>query len=152
MLEIDRMKKLIERLNKYRDAYYNQNKSLISDREYDSLFDQLCEMEKKYGIVLSNSPTQNVGYTVVSGLKKVKHNHQLLSLDKTTEIDEFVKFFDGKECLLMAKLDGLTCSLYYNNGQLIRAETRGDGEIGEDITHNAKMFSNIPLTIDYSVN
>lgn len=150
MNRIDEIKELVERLNKYRDAYYNQNKSLISDREYDSLFDQLCDMEKKYGIVLSNSPTQNVGYTVVSGLKKVKHNHQLLSLDKTTEIDEFVKFFDGKECLLMAKLDGLTCSLYYNNGQLIRAETRGDGEIGEDITHNAKMFSNIPLTIDYS--
>ena len=149
MFEIDRMKELIERLNKYRDAYYNQNKSLISDREYDSLFDQLCETEKKYGIVLSNSPTQNVGYTVVSELKKVKHNHPLLSLDKTTDEKEFIKFFGEKDCLLMAKLDGLTCSLYYNDGKLIRAETRGDGETGEDITNNARAFANIPLTIDY---
>ena len=149
MFEIDRMKELIERLNKYRDAYYNQNESLISDREYDSLFDQLCEMEKKYGIVLSNSPTQNVGYAVVSELKKVKHNHPLLSLDKTTDEKEFIKFFGEKDCLLMAKLDGLTCSLYYNDGKLIRAETRGDGETGEDITNNARAFANIPLTIDY---
>ena len=149
MFEIDRMKELIEKLNKYRDAYYNQNESLISDREYDSLFDQLCEMEKKYGIVLSNSPTQNVGYTVVSELKKVKHNHPLLSLDKTTDEKEFIKFFCVFYCLLMAKLDGLTCSLYYNDGKLIRAETRGDGETGEDITNNARAFANIPLTIDY---
>ena len=149
MFEIDRMKELIEKLNKYRDAYYNQNESLISDREYDSLFDQLCETEKKYGIVLSNSPTQNVGYTVVSELKKVKHNHPLLSLDKTTDEKEFIKFFGEKDCLLMAKLDGLTCSLYYNDGKLIRAETRGDGETGEDITNNARAFANIPLTIDY---
>lgn len=149
MNRIDEIKELIERLNKYRDAYYNQNKSLISDREYDSLFDQLCNMEKEYGIVLSNSPTQNTGYTVVSSLKKVKHNHPLLSLDKTTDEKEFIEFFGEKDCLLMAKLDGLTCSLYYNNGKLIRAETRGDGETGEDITNNARAFSNIPLTIDY---
>jgi len=149
-LYVEQIKDLIERLNKYRDAYYNDNQSLISDMEYDSLYDQLVEMENKYGVIMSNSPTQTVGYDVVSELKKVKHNHPLLSLAKTTEITKFVDYFRNQgNMLLMAKLDGLTCSLYYNNGELVRAETRGNGEIGEDITHNAKMFSNIPLHIDY---
>lgn len=149
MTKLDDIKKLITRLNKYRDFYYNKNESLITDMEYDKLYDQLVQLEEETGIILSNSPTQNAGYTVVSGLKKVKHNHPLLSLDKTTDEKEFIKFFGTKDCLLMAKLDGLTCSLYYNNGKLIRAETRGDGETGEDITNNARAFSNIPLTIDY---
>lgn len=149
MTKLDDIKELITRLNKYRDFYYNKNESLITDMEYDKLYDQLVQLEEETGIILSNSPTQNAGYTVVSGLKKVKHNHPLLSLDKTTDEKEFIKFFGTKDCLLMAKLDGLTCSLYYNNGKLIRAETRGDGETGEDITNNARAFSNIPLTIDY---
>ena len=149
MTKLDDIKELITRLNKYRDFYYNKNESLITDMEYDKLYDQLVQLEEETGIILSNSPTQNAGYTVVSGLKKVKHNHPLLSLDKTTDEKEFIKFFGTKDCLLMAKLDGLTCSLYYNNGKLIRAETRGDGEMGEDITNNARTFANIPLTIDY---
>ena len=143
------IKDLIDRLNTYRNAYYNDNVSLISDREYDALYDQLIKLEEKTGIILSNSPTQSVGYTVASKLKKVKHNHPLLSLNKTTDEEEFLDYFDGKKFIMMAKLDGLTCSLTYKDGQLIRAETRGDGETGEDITQNAKMFSNLPLSIPY---
>lgn len=150
MSKASEIKTLVYRLNIYRDAYYNHNQSYITDKEYDNLFDKLVEMEKETGIILSNSPTQTVGYTTVSNLQKVKHNHPLLSLDKTTDIKEFVDFFKRKYMLLMAKLDGLTCSLYYDGGRLIRAETRGNGEIGEDITHNAKAFSNIPLSIPYS--
>ena len=143
------IKELIEKLNKYRDAYYNNNESLISDHEYDNLFDQLLELEKQTGIILSNSPTQTVGYSAVSSLKKVKHNHPLLSLNKTTEIDKFVDYFKGHDSVIMAKLDGLTCSLLYRNGSLVQAESRGNGEIGEDITNNARAFSNIPLHIPY---
>ena len=150
MFDVAEMKELVEKLNKYRDAYYNQNTSLITDREYDSLYDKLCQMERESGLILSNSPTQSVGYAVSSKLEKVKHNHPLLSLDKTTEINEFADYFKGRDCLLMAKLDGLTCSITYKNGKLFRAETRGDGEIGEDITVNARVFSNLPLTIPYN--
>lgn len=150
MFDVVGMKELVEKLNKYRDAYYNQNTSLITDREYDSLYDKLCQMERESGLILSNSPTQSVGYTVSSKLEKVKHSHPLLSLDKTTEINEFADYFKGRDCLLMAKLDGLTCSITYKNGKLFRAETRGDGEIGEDITVNARVFSNLPLTIPYN--
>lgn len=143
----DRIIELVTLLNKYRDAYYNNNNSLITDKEYDNLYDELVKLEKEQGLVLANSPTRTVGYEVVSELKKVKHNHPLLSLDKTTDIEEFRTFFNGKPTLLMAKMDGLTCSLFYKDGKLIRAESRGDGEIGEDITHNAKTFINVPMEI-----
>ena len=149
MFDVAEMKELVEKLNKYRDAYYNQNTSLITDREYDSLYDKLCQMEVENGLILSNSPTQSVGYTVSSKLEKVKHNHPLLSLDKTTDTQEFLDFFGGKEFILMAKLDGLTVSIKYDKGKFVSAETRGDGEIGEDISHNAPMFKNLPLTIPY---
>ena len=145
----DRTKELVELLNKYRNAYYNENISLISDKEYDELFDELIKLEEEHGVILANSPTQTVGYEVVSQLKKVKHNHPLLSLGKTTEIDEFVKFFGGKDMHLMAKLDGLTCSILYQDGKLVRAESRGDGETGEDITHNARVFANLPMEIPF---
>ena len=150
MYEFVLIKALVEKLNEWRDAYYNQDVSLVSDREYDAQFDKLVELEKKTGIILSGSPTQTVGYTVSSKLEKVKHNHLLLSLDKTTDINEFMDYFKGHDCLVMAKLDGLTCSITYKDGRLFRAETRGDGEIGEDITQNAKMFANLPLTIPFS--
>ena len=149
MSKIDTIKDLITRLNKYRDSYYNRNESLISDKEYDSMFDKLIELEKETGIVFSNSPTQTVGYTSVSQLKKVKHNHPLLSLDKTTDIAEFTDYFDNHDSLVMAKLDGLTCSLLYSSGEFVRAESRGDGETGEDITHNAKVFANLPMKIPF---
>lgn len=146
---INRIKKLVALLNTYRDAYYNRNESLVSDKEYDMLFDELADLEQEQGLILANSPTQSVGYTSLSQLQKVKHSHPLLSLGKTTDIDEFIKYFDNKNCLIMAKLDGLTCSLAYDKGKLIRAESRGDGEIGEDITHNAKVFSNLPTEIPF---
>ena len=149
MDELSKIKELIERLNYYRDMYYNHDRSLISDREYDSLFDQLTALEYKTGILYPNSPTQSVGYKSVSKLNKVTHNHKLLSLDKTTDINEFISFFGDKPFILMPKLDGLTCSIIYRNGELYSAESRGDGIVGEDITHNAMAFSNLPKTIPY---
>lgn len=149
MDELSKIKELIERLNYYRDMYYNHDRSIISDREYDSLFDQLTALEHKTGILYPNSPTQSVGYKSVSKLNKVTHNHKLLSLDKTTDINEFISFFGDKPFILMPKLDGLTCSIIYRNGELYSAESRGDGIIGEDITHNAMVFSNLPKTIPY---
>lgn len=149
MDELSKIKELIGKLNYYRDMYYNHDRSLISDREYDSLFDQLTALEHKTGILYPNSPTQSVGYKSVSKLNKVTHNHKLLSLDKTTDINEFISFFGDKPFILMPKLDGLTCSIIYRNGELYSAESRGDGIVGEDITHNAMAFSNLPKTIPY---
>ncbi len=143
------VKQLVDKLNTYRDAYYNENKSLISDREFDTLYDQLEELEKETGIIYANSPTQTPGYTAVSALEKVTHNHPLLSLAKTKDLDEFINYFEGRPVVVMAKLDGLTASLKYENGKLVSAETRGNGVVGELITHNAKTFTNIPLTINY---
>ena len=144
-----RIIELVSLLNEYRDAYYNRNESLVSDKEYDMLFDELVKLEQQQGLILANSPTQTVGYNVVSQLKKVTHNHPLLSLGKTTEIQEFYDYFKGLPMLLMAKMDGLTCSLLYRDGKLVRAESRGDGETGEDITHNAKVIVNLPLEIPF---
>lgn len=149
IFKTNRIIELVSLLNKYRDAYYNRNESLVSDKEYDMLFDELVKLEQEQGLILANSPTQTVGYEVVSQLKKVTHNHPLLSLGKTTEIQEFYDYFKGLPMLLMAKMDGLTCSLLYRDGKLVRAESRGDGETGEDITHNAKVIVNLPLEIPF---
>lgn len=149
IIKTNRIIELVSLLNKYRDAYYNNNESFVSDKEYDTLFDELVKLEQEQGLILANSPTQTVGYEVVSQLKKVTHNHPLLSLDKTTEIQEFYEYFKGLPMLLMAKMDGLTCSLLYRDGKLVRAESRGDGETGEDITHNAKVIINLPLEIPF---
>lgn len=146
--KINRIKNLIIKLNQYRDSYYNKSISVISDYEYDKLFDELKSLEKETGIIMVNSPTQTVGYEVKSKLEKVKHSHPMLSLDKTKSIDDLKEFAGNQICLLMNKLDGLTILLTYEKGKLIRAETRGNGEEGEDITHNAKAFSNIPLNIN----
>lgn len=149
MEKVKRIKELVKQLNEYRDAYYNEARPVISDVEYDKLFDELSELEKETGVVYTNSPTQTVGYVVKSELKKVKHSHPMLSLDKTKSVDDLVKFAGDKDCILSLKMDGLTCLLTYENGELVQGETRGDGEIGELITHNARVFENIPLTIDY---
>lgn len=149
MSDIQRIKELVSKLNVYRDAYYNQQSPIISDLEYDLLFDELNSLEESTGIILSNSPTVTVGYEVKSELKKIKHSHPMLSLDKTKSIDELKKFAGDKDCLISLKCDGLTVLLTYENGELIQAETRGNGEEGEIITHNAKVFENIPLRIDY---
>lgn len=150
MDKIKRLKELTEQLNQYRKSYYNNSKSLVSDKQYDNLFDELQKLEEETGIVMPNSPTKTVGYEVKSKLKKVKHSHSMLSLDKTKSVDDLKNFAGEKDCLLMCKMDGLTVLLTYENEELIQAETRGNGEEGEIITHNAKVFENIPLHIDYT--
>ena len=149
MNKIERLKELTEQLNYYRDSYYNNSESLISDKQYDDLFDELQSLEEETGIAISNSPTKTVGYKVKSKLEKVKHSHPMLSLDKTKSQDDLVKFSNGKDCILSLKLDGLTVLNTYEDGVLCQAETRGNGEEGEIITHNAKVFDNLPLNIPY---
>lgn len=149
MNKIERIKELTKQLNQYRDSYYNNSISEISDKEYDDLFDELKKLEEETNIVMANSPTHTVGYEVKSKLEKVKHSHPMLSLDKTKSVEDLKKFAGDKDCLLMCKMDGLTVLLTYEKGEIIQAETRGNGEEGEIITHNAKMFENIPLHIDY---
>lgn len=149
MEKINRVRELVSKLNKYRDSYYNDSDSQISDYEYDILFDELKKLEDETGCVMSNSPTQTVGYEVKSALEKHKHSHPMLSLDKTKSVSDLIKFAGDRDCLLMHKLDGLTVLLTYENGILELAETRGNVEEGEIITHNAKVFKNIPLTIPY---
>ena len=145
--DVQSMKRIVNLLNTYRDAYYNDGVSLVTDLVYDNMMDNLKAVEENTGIVLSNSPTRTVGYEVRSALPKVKHDHPMLSLDKTKDIGEIVKFLSNKPTIVMAKMDGLTCSLKYVNGKLVSAETRGDGAIGEDITHNSQVIRGIPMQI-----
>lgn len=142
------MENLIDNLNIATIAY-DKGEPLISDKEYDDMWFALKTMEEETGIVLPNSPTHTIRYEVVNKLKKVEHNHPMLSLDKTKDIKVIESFLRGKDWIIMAKMDGLTCSLRYLDGKLVSAETRGDGIIGEDITHNAKVISSIPKTIKY---
>lgn len=148
MNKVNRIKELVKLLNHYRNEYYNNSHSVVSDFEYDQLFDELAQLESETGFVMAVSPTQTVGYEVKSELNKVKHNHPMLSLDKTKSIDDVIAFLSGKEGIVMAKEDGLTCSLRYLNGKLVSAETRGNGEIGEDVLHCVKTIKNVPLTIE----
>lgn len=143
------MHSLVFRLNVYRDAYYNKQKSLVSDKEYDDLYDELVKLEEETGTILSNSPTQTVGYEVKSELSKVVHNHPMLSLDKTKDVADLVSFLGDHWGVLMCKMDGLTISLRYLGGELVSAETRGNGEVGEDVLHTVKAFKNVPLRIPY---
>ncbi len=149
MNKIERIQILTKELNQYRHEYYNLNKPTVSDRTYDNLFDELHSLELETGFALSNSPTQSVGYTVLSKLQKRQHPTPLKSLDKTKSIDELNKFRQDHAVIIMLKADGLTVELDYDNGQFIGGYTRGNGEIGEDISHNCKVFKNIPLTIPY---
>ena len=146
--KINRIKFLVHQLNYYRNQYYNNSVSAISDQEYDEMFDELQELEQTAGFIMSNSPTQTVGYDVVSELQKVKHSHPMLSLSKTKSLEELNQFVGGRPAVISCKLDGLTVLLTYEDGELVQAETRGNGELGELITHNAKVFDNIPLHID----
>ena len=146
---MNEIRQLVEQLNEYRNSYYNDNYSMVSDKEYDLLFDRLCELEKTTGIIYANSPTITVGYTAVSQLNKVKHDHPLLSLAKETDVKKFTDYFGNQKVTVMAKMDGLTCSLHYKDGELQLAESRGDGHIGEDITHNVRTFTNLPTKIPY---
>lgn len=138
----------IEFLNKHTQLY-EANTPKITDKEWDSIYFELQELEKKTGIIYPDSPTQRIHYEIVNSLKKVIHNHLMLSLEKTKDISEILDFIDNKSFVIMPKMDGLTCSLRYVNGELVGAETRGDGKIGEDILHNAKVLNNIPQKISY---
>lgn len=149
MDERDRIKDLIEILNKASYFYYNTT-PIMTDYEWDKLYDELKRLERETGIIFGNSPTQNVGYVVSEKLKKVKHNHLMLSLDKTKNIDELKKFIENNDCIASVKCDGLTLTLRYLNGELREAETRGDGANGEDVLQNALMIKNIPKNIPYS--
>ena len=149
MTDIERIKELCQLLNHHRNQYYNENNSEISDQEYDRLFDELKEKEDKTGFCLANSPTQTVGYLVQSKLKKTTHEYPMLSLDKTKSPDELIEFVGNRSAIIMLKMDGLTVCCTYENGSLVKAESRGDGAVGEDITINAKTFCNLPQTIPY---
>lgn len=140
---------LVTKLNRYRHEYYNLAAPSVSDAVYDHLFDELQELEKKTGIILSNSPTQTVGAAPVSSLKKVKHTIPLLSLDKTKQMEELLEMAGRSASLLMLKLDGLTVKLCYEDGRLVEASTRGDGETGEMVTHNIPAFYNVPVSIPH---
>lgn len=142
-----RIEELVKKLNEASKAYYRQDREIMSNREYDRLYDELVSLEKESGIVLSTSPTVNVGYEVVSNLPKERHPSPMLSLDKTKEVSELESWLGDKQGLLSQKLDGLTVVLTYEGGSLVKAVTRGDGITGEVITANARTFENIPLTI-----
>ena len=149
MDKIDRIKELTELLNKASDAYYNTGNTIMEDREFDALVEELRKLEQETGFVMATSPTHKVGYEVKSELQKVTHNHPMLSLAKTKNWNEFIQYFGNKDVIGMLKMDGLTCSLRYINGELVSAETRGNGEIGEDILHNIKTVKTVPQKIPY---
>ena len=145
---VNKIKNLVKELN-YHTKLYDQGTPVISDLEWDAMYFELFNLENLTGFYLPDSPTQRINYNVVNDLKKVKHNHPMLSLQKTQSIDEINAFIGDKEYIIMLKVDGLTCSLGYEDGKLVSAETRGDGEVGEDILHNALVVKNIPKKIAY---
>ena len=145
--EQSRMKELTEILNRASEAYYNKDTEIMSNFEYDKLYDELSELEKRTGIVLAGSPTVHVGYSAADELPKERHESPMLSLDKTKDRNALAQWLGDKEGLLSWKLDGLTVVLTYENGTLVKAVTRGNGEIGEVITDNARVFKNLPLHI-----
>ncbi len=147
--KILRMKELVGILSEAGKAYYQESRELMSNYEYDKLYDELLSLEKETGVVLSSSPTQNVGYQVLSELPKEAHDSPMLSLDKTKDVAALQDWIGDQAGLLSWKLDGLTIVLTYDHGTLQKAVTRGNGEIGEVITNNARVFSNIPLNIAY---
>ena len=146
---LHRIKELVEILNRAGRAYYSEGIEIMSNFEYDALYDELKALEKKTGYVMSDSPTVNVGYEVLSELPKERHEKPMLSLEKTKSVEELADWLGDQKGILSWKMDGLTIVLTYNDGMLIKAVTRGNGEIGEVITNNAKVFQNIPVTIPF---
>ena len=145
---INQIKELINELN-YHTKLYDEGNPVISDKEWDDLYFKLYDLENETGIFLPESPTQSINYQILNELNKVEHNHSMLSLQKTKSVDELKAFIGKNDYVVMLKLDGLTCSLMYDNGKLVSAETRGDGRIGEDVTHNAMVIKNIPKKIPF---
>ena len=146
---IQRMKELVSILRQAGKAYYQESREIMSNFEYDKLYDELSSLEQETGIIMSGSPTQKVGYEVLSELPKETHDSPMLSLDKTKSVEDLQAWLGTQKGLLSWKMDGLTIVLTYEGGSLQKAVTRGNGEIGEVITANAKVFSNIPLSISY---
>lgn len=147
---------LVDTLNKYADAYYLRDESLISDKEYDALYDRLVVMERETGIILPTSPTQRPGGAVIDGLQKVVHSKPMLSAAKTKDVAVLKEFIRAEEVpenpaqgkvIVSWKEDGLTIVLRYRKGHLVQAITRGDGNIGEDVTHSVRRYQNVPLQI-----
>lgn len=147
--KLQRMKELAEMLTRASRAYYQEDRELMSNYSYDKLYDELEDLERETGIVLAGSPTQKVGYESVEELPKERHEQPMLSLDKTKEAAALAAFVGEQKALLSWKLDGLTVVLTYREGRLFKAVTRGNGEVGEVITNNARVFENIPLSIPY---
>ena len=147
--KIQRMKELIPILREAAKAYYQESREIMSNLEYDRLYDELAALEKATGVILSGSHTQQVGYEVLSELPKETHETPMLSLEKTKSVEDLQQWLGDKKGILSWKMDGLTIVLTYENGILAKAVTRGNGEIGEVITANARAFSNIPLNIAY---
>lgn len=148
MAESEKIRQLIDLLNST-TALYDSGHTIFTDEEWDEKYFELQKLEKETGIIFEDSPTQQINYNTVTALKKIKHNHPMLSLDKTKDLAEIKAFLGKKDFIAMAKMDGLTCSLTYENGKLVRAETRGNGTIGEDILHNAEVIPSIPKRINY---
>lgn len=150
MDKIKRIKELVELLNKASYAYYNTGNTIMTDQEFDSMMEELKYFEQETGFILSNSPTQKVGVEVKAQLNKVKHTRPMLSLDKCHTTKELIEFAGNDPCYMSVKCDGLTTRLIYENGELIGAETRGDGEIGQDVFLHVKNYINVPLKIPYT--
>ena len=148
--KIDRIKDLVQQLNAASESYYAKDREIMSNYEYDKLYDELVELEKETGVTLADSPTVTVGYEAVDELPKERHESPMLSLGKTKSREELREWLQGNPALLSWKLDGLTIVLTYREGKLAKAVTRGNGEIGEVITNNARTFKNLPLNISYT--
>ncbi len=149
MSQLTRMKELIGKLDEAAKAYYQEDREIMSNLEYDKLYDELLTLEKESGVVMANSPTVHVGYEVLSGLEKVPHDSPMLSLDKTKSPEDLVGWLGNQKAMLSWKMDGLTVVLTYKNGALHKAVTRGNGKVGEVITNNARVFKNLPSRIPW---
>ena len=146
---LSRMKELIGILSEAAKTYYQESREIMSNFQYDRMYDELLELEKETGVVMAGSPTQKVGYEVLSELPKEEHEAPMLSLDKTKDVGALQEWLGSQKGILSWKLDGLTIVLTYEGGELVKAVTRGNGEIGEVITGNARVFANVPLRISY---
>ena len=148
MDKCDKMYQLVDKLNYY-TKLYDEGNPAISDQEWDNMYFELQQLEQDTGIILANSPSNHIDYQVVNKLEKVTHNHPMLSLDKTKDTNAVLSFLGNHDGVAMAKMDGLTCSILYQDGKLVRAETRGNGLVGEDVTHNILFVKGIPQTIPF---
>lgn len=147
-IELDMMRSMVSILNEASEAYYNTGKPIMTDAQFDARLADLRQLEEETGVILSNSPTINVGARVLTELNEVEHSSPMLSLEKCHSVEELIKFANNKELVASIKLDGLTCRLTYKDGELLRGETRGNGYVGSDVTEHVKRFKNVPLKIN----